>query len=71
MMNIGTRPTVDGKNLTIEVYFFDFEKDIYDTSITVSILDRIRDEKKFDSFDDLKKQIEKDKETSISYIKSL
>jgi riboflavin kinase/FMN adenylyltransferase len=71
MMNIGTRPTVDGKNLTIEVYFFDFEKDIYDISITVSILDRIRDEKKFDSFDDLKKQIEKDKETSISYIKSL
>ena len=71
MMNIGIRPTVDGKNLTIEVYFFDFEKDIYDTSITVSILDRIRDEKKFDSFDDLKKQIEKDKETSISYIKSL
>lgn len=71
MMNIGTRPTVDGTNLTIEVYFFDFEKDIYDTSITVSIIDRIRDEKKFDSFDDLKKQIEKDKETSISYIKSL
>lgn len=71
MMNIGTRPTVDGKNLTIEVYFFDFEKDIYDTSITVSILDRIRDEQKFDSFDNLKKQIEKDKETSISYIKSL
>ena len=71
MMNIGTRPTVDGKNLTIEVYFFDFEKDIYDTSITVSILDRIRDEKKFDSFDDLKKQIEKDKESTISYIKSL
>ena len=71
MMNIGIRPTVDGKNLTIEVYFFDFEKDIYDTSITVSILDRIRDEQKFDSFDNLKKQIEKDKETSISYIKSL
>lgn len=71
MMNIGTRPTVDGKNLTIEVYFFDFEKDIYDTSITVSILDRIRDEKKFDSFDDLKKQIERDKESTISYIKSL
>lgn len=71
MMNIGTRPTVDGKNLTIEVYFFDFENDIYDTSITVSILDRIRDEKKFNSFEDLKKQIEKDKESTISYIKSL
>jgi riboflavin kinase / FMN adenylyltransferase len=70
MMNIGTRPTVDGKNLTIEVYFFDFEKDIYDTSVTVTILDRIRDEKKFDSFDDLKKQIEKDKQITKEFLKS-
>ncbi|MCZ8197511.1 MAG: bifunctional riboflavin kinase/FAD synthetase [Flavobacterium sp.] len=61
MMNIGTRPTVDGKNLTIEVYFFDFDKDIYDTSVTVTILDRIRDEKKFDSFEDLKEQLKKDR----------
>lgn len=61
MMNIGTRPTVDGKNLTIEVYFFDFERDIYDTSVTVTILDRIRDEKKFDSFEDLKEQLKKDR----------
>lgn len=71
MMNIGTRPTVDGKNLTIEVYFIDFDKDIYNTFVTVSIIDRIRDEKKFDSFDDLKKQIEKDKESTISYVKRL
>lgn len=69
MMNIGNRPTVDGKNQTIEVYFFDFDKDIYDTSISVTILDRIRDEKKFDSLEDLKKQIEKDKQSVITYIK--
>jgi riboflavin kinase/FMN adenylyltransferase len=68
MMNIGNRPTVDGKNQTIEVYFFDFDKDIYDTSISVTILDRIRDEKKFDSLEDLKKQIEKDKQSVITYI---
>lgn len=69
MMNIGNRPTVDGKNQTIEVYFFDFDKDIYDTSISVTILDRIRDEKRFDSLEDLKKQIEKDKQSVITYIK--
>lgn len=69
MMNIGNRPTVDGKNQTIEVYFFDFDKDIYYTSISVTILDRIRDEKKFDSLEDLKKQIEKDKQSVITYIK--
>ncbi len=71
MMNIGTRPTVDGKNWTIEVYFFDFDKDIYNTSVTVSIIDRIRDEKKFDSFDSLKQQIKKDKESTIAYIEQL
>ncbi len=65
MMNIGTRPTVDGNNLTIEVHFFEFEKDIYDTSITVSVLERIRDEKKFDSLEELKIQIEKDKIKAI------
>ena len=70
MMNIGNRPTVDGKNQTIEVHFLDFEKDIYDQNITVNSIERIRAEQKFDSFDLLKMQIEKDKEFSISYIKN-
>jgi riboflavin kinase / FMN adenylyltransferase len=65
MMNIGTRPTVDGKNITIEVHFFDFDKDIYETSITVSVIERIRDEKKFASLEELKIQIEKDKIKAI------
>lgn len=70
MMNIGTRPTVDGKNQTIEVYFLDFDKDIYNTNLTVEIIDFIREEQKFPSFEDLKNQINKDKETTISYIKN-
>lgn len=67
MMNIGTRPTVNGKNQTIEVHFFDFDKDIYTEIITVEILEFIRDEHKFESLPALQNQIQKDKEFSINY----
>jgi riboflavin kinase/FMN adenylyltransferase len=42
MMNIGTRPTVEGKNQTIEVHFFDFEHELYDKKITIEMIDFIR-----------------------------
>lgn len=71
MMNIGTRPTVDGQNQTIEVNFFDFNGDIYDELITIELLDFIREEQKFDSFDSLKNQLYSDKETSLSFISRL
>lgn len=61
MMNIGTRPTLDGKNQTIEVHFLDFENDLYSQNLTVEILSFIREEQKFNSLDELKLQIEKDK----------
>jgi riboflavin kinase/FMN adenylyltransferase len=68
MMNIGTRPTVNGKNQTIEVHFFDFNKDIYNEIITIEILQFIRDEHKFESLEALQNQIQKDKEFSINYL---
>ena len=68
MMNIGNRPTVDGTNTTIEVNIFDFDQEIYEEQITVEFLDFIRDEQKFDSIDDLKNQIQKDKTTSLNYL---
>ena len=68
MMNIGNRPTVDGTNTTIEVNIFDFDQEIYDEKITVEFLDFIRDEQKFNSIDDLKNQIQKDKTTSLNYL---
>ena len=67
MMNIGTRPTVNGTNQTIEVNFFDFDKDIYNEIITVEILEFIRNEYKFESLDELKIQIQKDKEFALAY----
>lgn len=67
MMNIGFNPTVDGKNQTIEINYFDFNEDLYDQKITVFILKRIRDEEKFDSVNHLKAQLEKDKNTALAY----
>lgn len=71
MMNIGKKPTVNGKKKTIEVHFFDFNKDIYDEKLQIHILKRIRNEEKFDSVEDLRIQLEKDKKTVIEYIDSL
>ncbi len=58
--NLGTRPTVDGTRKQLEVHLFNFDRDIYGQHVFISFLDKIRDEIKFDSFDDLKQQILKD-----------
>ena len=67
MMNIGTKPTVDGKDTTIEVHFFDVNEDLYDLDISISVYEFIREETKFNSIDELKIQLEKDKINSLSY----
>jgi riboflavin kinase/FMN adenylyltransferase len=71
MMNIGTRPTVDGILQTIEMHFFDFNQDLYGQKITVSLLKRMRSEQKFDSLHDLKNQLALDKITAQDYISQL
>lgn len=71
MMNIGYNPTVNGTQKTIEVNFFNFNDDLYGKKIQVDILERIRDEVKFDSINDLKVQLTKDQETATSLIAKL
>lgn len=71
MMNIGTNPTVDGKKQSIEVHYLDFEGDLYNQNISVELLQRIRSEEKFPSFDALKLQIENDQITAKEFIKNL
>ncbi|HEU4496405.1 MAG TPA: bifunctional riboflavin kinase/FAD synthetase [Flavobacterium sp.] len=61
MMNIGTNPTVGGQSRSIEIHFLDFEGDLYDEKMQVHLLHKIRSEKKFDSIDFLKIQLQKDK----------
>lgn len=72
MMNIGTNPTVtQGREQSIEVHFFDASFNLYDKNIQVEILERIRDEKKFSSVDDLKTAMQNDEDFSREFINSL
>ena len=61
MMNIGFRPTVKGKERTYEVHFFDFEKDLYEQTLSIELLNQIRNERSFSTLDELKKQLTLDK----------
>ena len=70
--NIGHNPTVnEEKKLTVETYLLFFSKNIYDEEIEVFFIDKIRGEKKFSSFFDLKKQIFKDVENTKIYFRNL
>ena len=60
--NLGTRPTVGGMKTLLEVHLFDFDGDIYGKHVHVDFLHKLRDEKRFDSFDELKAQIVRDAE---------
>lgn len=71
MMNIGFNPTVSGTEKTIEINFFDLDQDLYDQKLQIEIIDRIRDEHKFESINALKEQLSKDKETSLSILAKL
>lgn len=63
MMNIGTRPTFDGRRITLETNIFNFDGDIYDQLLLVSFVKRIRGERKFDSPGELREQLQEDEQT--------
>lgn len=69
MMNIGVRPTIDGKQLTLEVYILNFDQDIYGQSITVEFVKQLRQEQKFNGLEALKAQLAKDKEATQQVLK--
>ena len=62
MLNFGNRPSVKNNTQTIEVHFFNFNENIYNQTIKINFHSKIRDEKKFDSIESLKAQLEIDKE---------
>ena len=68
IMNIGFRPTVDGKNQTIEIHLLDFNADLYGKKMQIEILKRLRDEQKFNSLDELILQIKMDEEIARKWI---
>lgn len=60
MLNIGHRPTFDNGQRSIEVHLLDFNRDIYSERIQLRFAERIREEKRFESIEELKTQISKD-----------
>ncbi len=68
IMNIGFRPTLEGKHQTIEVHILDFNQDIYDKTIQVKLIKRLRNEQKFDSIDQLITQIKKDEKEARKFL---
>lgn len=65
--NVGYNPTFMDNKLNIETYIFDFEKEIYNETVKIFFLNRIRDEKKFNSVEALTLQMQKDKIIAEKY----
>ena len=70
MLNIGYRPTVDGKHQTIEAHLFGFDGDLYGKHLEIEFLYFLRDEQKFDSIDDLILQLKKDKQNTLLFLEN-
>ncbi len=63
MMNVGKRPTVSGKQIQTEIYFFDFDGDLYGNKLKIELLEKIRDEQKYDSLESLGNQLSIDQKS--------
>ena len=68
MMNIGFNPTVNGKHQTIETHFFNFNKDLYGKNLKIELLQRLRNEHKFESVSELQNQLHKDKTDALEFL---
>lgn len=66
--SVGTNPTFTDKNFTIELYLFDFDRDVRDEEIEVEFVKKLRDEVAFDTAEDLMAQIHRDiQETQVYF----
>ena len=75
MVNIGVRPTFEGtgkesKDLTVEAHIIGIDDDLYGKTVRLEFADRIRDEKKFSSVEELREQLNRDREETLRTIKS-
>jgi riboflavin kinase / FMN adenylyltransferase len=68
MAYIGHRPTINGMSRNIEVNIFDFDKDIYDQNIRLNFHHFVRSDIKFNSLDELKVQLAKDREDVLKML---
>lgn len=65
-VNVGVRPTVDGKTRTIEAYLVDFSGNLYGEEVHLALFHRLRDEHKFETLDALKAQMHRDVEQVVT-----
>ena len=68
--SIGHRPTVNGIGDLLEVYLFDFDADIYGRRISIELIEFIREEAKYDSVEEMRKEIERDVEKALTILQS-
>ena len=66
MLNIGVRPTVDGKSQTIEAHIIDFNENIYNQKLTIYLVQFLREELRFNGLEALKIQLQKDESIARS-----
>lgn len=60
MMNIGVRPTFGGGSLSLETHIFNFDEDLYGERLLVQFIHRLREERRFDSMEQLAQQLQAD-----------
>ena len=70
LTNIGTNPTVNGTKRSIETNFLNLDQDLYEKELSISLLYKIRGEKKFDNVELLKQAMQNDKKEALAFIKS-
>lgn len=70
MMNIGIKPTLGENLISIEVHLLHFSEDIYGQKIQVNVIERLREEQKFESFEALKLKLEVDKINALQYFEN-
>lgn len=71
MINIGFKPTFNGRTLSVESHLLEFEGDLYGKRLELIFLKKIRDEKKFQNVDELVQQLNADKKTTIEFFKKV
>jgi riboflavin kinase/FMN adenylyltransferase len=69
--NVGTRPTVDGRRSLLEVHLFDFDREIYGEHVEVVFRKKLRDERRFESLEQLTRQISLDAQQGRDYFSQI
>lgn len=69
MSNVGYNPSVGGSELRLESHLFGFEGDLYGRRIWVCLVEKIRDERKFESMEELRTQLQRDQAQILSQLR--